>query len=80
MKLYFPQSGSKFLPKVVINNHKLELKPNYFDNRKKKQGRTGKSFVSNHNPVEHSFILYISTNDNSFSPTTYHQMEKTLKD
>lgn len=77
MKLCFPQSGSKFLPKVVINNPKLEQNPNYFDYRKKKiQSRTGKSFVSNYNPVEPSFILYISTNDNIFS-TACHQMEKT---
>lgn len=32
MKLCFPQSGSMFLPKVVIDDPQLEWKPNYFDN------------------------------------------------
>lgn len=64
-----------FLPKAVIDDPKLEQKPNYFDNGGKKQGRTGKSFASNHNPGEPSFILYISTND-IFS-IVCHQMEKT---
>lgn len=77
MKQCFPQSVSKVLPKAVFNYPKLEQKPNCLDKGEKNQGRTRKSFASNHNPVEPFFILYISTNDDIFSIAS-HQTEDSM--